>query len=588
MSRVNYNDNNTAGVVLFLATAAVCVIGDSALVALKSRVRLYLRSKADEDIIILSPLPSNNPPSQAQVLLIIFPGAFLKPPEYVAIANVAQQQAASCGIQLTVGIGLLLCTSSSLTQWAFDNERSMAKQIQQKAAAAVTTQKFHHTFVWGHSMGGYDAVETAYPSSITGLITYGGAWSIFRPKQPQDLTSFPRPTLTIVGQRDGFMRPLLLAEETRYQQQDMDRQIMARNASRSVPAGKEEENNASSLLLQLRTLLKKPIVTLPELNHLHMSLGITPTLTRRSGRCDGSSPLSLEQAHTRLGQVVVDFMHIHCADNTTTTSMPQDNNNNNNKNKNNNAEESEQRLLQLVQSTRTYLHPFLELTDPVYTSRFVQDCQSKLLLHFPRIVVVNEWRRNSKDFLYSKPKFSPRDNHLWIQVIEQDHLSIQICHVAQISKTVAIKSKSQDSIRIAVLAAGGIADEDGSQQSRPPSIMQINQETFEKVLNEVVTLDEQHRYLKHGKKLRFGPDILVESPPEWTETPLTVTKRNDALDVVAGGKNEKTTMIDEYYILQSPYTTTSVSLPAPFGGMFYFKPMSPSQAYEWIVFDGFK
>ena len=73
--------------------------------------------------------------------------------------------------------------------------------------------------------------------------------------------------------------------------------------------------------------------------------------------------------------------------------------------------------------------------------------------------------------------------------------------------------------------------------------MQINQETFEKVLKEVVILDKQHRYLKHGKKLRFGPDILVESPPEWTKTPLTaVTKGNNALDDVAGGKNEKMTI----------------------------------------------
>jgi hypothetical protein len=102
--------------------------------------------------------------------------------------------------------------------------------------------------------------------------------------------------------------------------------------------------------------------------------------------------------------------------------------------------------------------------------------------------------------------------------------------------------------------------------------------------------------LNHGKQLRFGPDILVESPPAWVETPLLVTKQernhNEWQDVVtAGGKqHEKTTTatIDYYYMLQSPYTTTCTSLPHPWGGMFYFKPMSPSQAYEWIVFDCFK
>jgi hypothetical protein len=84
----------------------------------------------------------------------------------------------------------------------------------------------------------------------------------------------------------------------------------------------------------------------------------------------------------RLGQAVVDFMHVHCTAAATTNNMPQDsssnNNNNNNNNSNNNkTEESEKRLLQLVQSTQTHLQPFLELTDP-------------------------------KDFLHSKPKFSPR------------------------------------------------------------------------------------------------------------------------------------------------------------------------------------
>jgi hypothetical protein len=165
-------------------------------------------------------------------------------------------------------------------------------------------------------------------------------------------------------------------------------------------------------------LLQKPIVILPELNHLYISLGITPIPTHRSGGCDGSSSLTLEQAHAKLGQVVVDFMHVHCTTTTTTatnkaTTMPQDNNNK--------TKEHEQRLLQLVESTQTYLQPFLKLTDPVSTSRFVQDCQSKLLLPLPSasaasssriITVLDEWRYNPKDFLYFKPKFSPRENVL--------------------------------------------------------------------------------------------------------------------------------------------------------------------------------
>jgi predicted esterase len=71
-------------------------------------------------------------------------------------------------------------TASSLTQWAFDNDKhnkDMAKRIQQKVAtstSATTTstepKQFHDTFIWGHSVGGDVAIQTAYPSSISGVI----------------------------------------------------------------------------------------------------------------------------------------------------------------------------------------------------------------------------------------------------------------------------------------------------------------------------------------------------------------------------------------------------------------------------------
>jgi hypothetical protein len=593
---------------LFLATVAVCIYGEKALAALKTKVKSELRTKAEQEIIILSPPspsssstdnPQPQPSSNVKVLLIIFPGAFLEPTDYVAIAKVVQQQASLCGIQLTVGIGILLFTASSQTKWAYDDKNDMfnsnpnteammriTKRVQEKAEesldSAGTKQKFHHTFVWGHSLGGNAAIQTAYPSSITGLILYGGSWSLYSNKQPQDLISFPRPTLTMVGERDGFLRPWQLAAETQHQQDDMERRTLATTSSYLVISGKEEN-------IQRRALIQKPIVILAALNHMHMSLGITPPITSRSGRSDGWSSVSLEQAHLRLGQVVVDFMHVHCtaaiaaAAAAAAASVPQDNNNIK-------VEESENRLLQHVQSTRQYLRPFMELSNPIYTSRFVQDVQLQLLPLAPALTILAEWRRDPKDFLYSKPKFHPQESQLWIQVTEQEHLTIKICNVAQLSKTIAIKAKSQDLILSATMMSNSEQYQEESEESPPPppspSVMQINQETFDAVLNEVVTFDERQRYFLHGKKLHFGPDILVESPPQWVETPLAVTKQRqeEESNVVAA---EKTT-IEYYYILQSPYATTPTSIPPPFGGMFYFKPMSPSQAYEWIVFDSFK
>jgi hypothetical protein len=138
---------------------------------------------------------------------------------------------------------------------------------------------------------------------------------------------------------------------------------------------------------------------------------------------------------------------------------------------------------------------------------FFEEClidSSTIRSYASASTVLDEWRYNPKDYLYSKPKFSPRENVLCISVVEQDHLRIQICNVAQISKTIAIKSKSQDAIqmamaRVSAASAGGsinsnsnsnfkqhqegIAnDDDGSSQQspgRPPSsiIHNANQST---------------------------------------------------------------------------------------------------------------
>ena len=111
--------------------------------------------------------------------------------------------------------------------------------------------------------------------------------------------------------------------------------------------------------------------------------------------------------------------------------------------------------------------------------------------------------------------------------------------------------------------------EQTNQQSTNGS---MNQQTFERVLDHVVTPTQRRRYLAVGRKLRFGPDISIARAPEWVERPVSICRPTDA----------------EYYLWQSTYTTTSLSVPAPYGGAWYGKPLSPAQAYEWIVFDAFK
>ena len=153
-----------------------------------------------------------------------------------------------------------------------------------------------------------------------------------------------------------------------------------------------------------------------------------------------------------------------------------------------------------------------------------------------------------------------------MDITEQDPICIHDNN-PQMSKTLAFKGRSQEEILFNQNHYQEIKD------SPTPTLMELNQQTFQKVLLHLVPPAQRRRYRAMGKQLRFGPDLLIAKPPEWVRQPISITKHRD------GAKY--------YYLLQSTYTTTPMSVPAPYGGAWYGKPLSPAQAYEWIVFDAF-
>ena len=564
------NNYPSTSLVAFAITSAAYVYGRSILQKAKSKFIGLLRNRvADNDIIILSP------PSQAasqtttsQILLIIFPGALIEASEYVPIAKVVQDEALSQNITVTVGIAPNIgFGASKWTQVAFDNNSDIVVTcIKERAHSAVfgslNSQYFDDVFVWGHSLGCIAALNVAYPSSYSGLILYGGSWELLG-KKSEDLMSYPRPALTIMGQRDGFLRYLYLSSVLRQQQETL-------NSALKVMKVEKERN-----FIEEKMILHKPIVTMPELNHLHMSKGILPLITRLSGRSDMSSQFTQKEAQLRLGYIVVEFMNVH-SHNTTT-----------------NKAESKQSILQHCSTTRQSLKSFIDISSRENMTRFIQQSQTQLNNGIPitsKANIIIEWHSSQKDFLYSKPTIwqsgddvddGQQSTALVLHVVEQDPISITDAansqrknmstlapaQIKQISKTLAIKSKSQDMITL-------LKHQPQKDRDVPVNpLMLLNQQTFDHVLNQIVTEQQRERYFKEGVPLKFGSDVCIDEGPKFVDTPLLLSEHHEP----------------HCYVLQSPYLQTpTTKKPQKFAGMYYYKLLSQAQAYEFIVFDCFK
>ena len=578
----------------------------------KAKSLIIFLSRVENRLIILGPtagegaLASLSDANESKLTLLqIFPGINLDGNEYIKIGRAVQNVASLEHTKVVVAIGISLSSCHPLLQWALGPSQ-LSQMLQKKAESVLRGEKirfdskdsmhqtsmFQNIFVWGHSYGGFEAMRAALPSSNNGLILYGCSMSLYSTPQGNAmpdviqnnlLSSYPRPVLTMMGERDGFLRWHAVAGEAHTLHKDSQRRINSSQGSLAVKKKLEEADE-----------LRKPVVILQDLNHMHMAMGRIPEKTAQTGRSDLPSPtVSLDQAHQTLTRMVVDFMHVHS-----------------NKTDNSSAErlrkQAKKRVLKQHTATETlFLGPFARISDRVFVSQFINETQRKLLhvtsnvekfnfydesdhneeednhAHMSQGVTEKEsltistnWHQEAQDFLYCKPRWTLDEQQLWLEAAEQD--AISLCRRSQISKTLAFKGKTQGYILRHNFKFQAIKD------SPAPTLMQLNDITFDQVLNNVVTPQQRQRYKKFGTELRFGPDILIPRPPKWVETPISLTRYPPPEKVQ---DNE-----DSYYLLQSPYVSTSHMdyLPPQFAGAWYGKPLSPAQAYEWIVFDAFK
>jgi hypothetical protein len=482
-------------------------------------------------------------------LLVFFPGAAKSPQSYKSLAESIQRTAAQCDISMHVGIASFFQNLPSLLgDIEFDDNLKAIFEI-----ARDTNCTYSSVFIAGHSLGAMGGLKPALP--YDGFIQLGSTMnSAGKMRWPRrSLSSYPKPVMTVVGDRDGFVRYLALSDEL----DNID----------SRPQGG---------LTMSEVARRTPVIVIPNLNHMQVADNVVSSVALKTGRSDMQSDLSNEEAWKKIAEVVTGFVAMHAFRNRTVNDASNDD-----------AwkslvrvksgydiidQESRQadilaHLENQATLTRSMLEPFRVLSSKEATGKFVAAAQSSLL-NFKEggaVRVASLWHETKEDFLYSKPTIQPDSGTIFIHLTEQPPLASSSMSV-QLSPTIAVKMKSRE----ALMAEWP----ESSFKSDGPVLTarDINNSTFEGVLKSVGE-DDRRRYLTDGRQLRFEQDLVVSSAPAWVDIHIKLEFDKENRTV----------------FFQSPVCSTPVDLmPRKFAGMFYGKFITPAQAYEWIMYDAFK
>jgi len=490
-----------------------------------------------------------------EVMLVIVPEVAVRSEAYVPLAKLLQGKARTQNMILHVGIvrfGWMnhLCGRSDIVGHA-DVLANISKLLGKQQSNHKILDR---VFVLGHGRGADLAMVTA---PYTGYIRYGSTGNDnnhhHRRHHSMDvrtLSTFPKPCLTMLGDRDGRIPYVQLADLL----EDLDESQQRQQQEHEVP-------------------IPKPILLLPGLNH---GCIVDTTLARdRTGRND--LPLrddtTDEIASDQVSCVAINFVRIILDDEV-------------------GGLKELQKLTQHTQRRLKSYRTLIQRETMIDLARNIQQAiyhsrtgpppndptntstsnTTTTITKMPCTVTV-QFVTSVLDFAFAKPQIG--DSYVRVFLYKQGPLrNKDNGKVILWSDTWAIKCKSQAALRVAFHN-----DTSGSEQGPEDfsDVFQtINRQTFDRVLHHVVTDTERDRYQKHGLKLDFGADcelmsskVKKKNPLTWISSDLLLTPNDDG----------------DGWMVSTPsaYTTSSEQLPVKFRGMHYGKILSPAQCYEWIV-----
>ena len=370
-----------------------------------------------------------------------------------------------------------------------------------------------YVFMMGHSIGSSFSREKA-GKNCDMMINLGSVFNyqnIYNWKSTP-ISTFPKPALTILGENDGFIKHTMASYEF---------------------------DNLNKLISDLGyeyIAQFKPVVIIPELNHMQMaSERITETAKLVGLKdLDLEKKINLKEAHENIAEIIVDFLNINL--------------------KNNN--ESSVNMVKNIKRSHSLVGNYIEYVQPNFLSDMISGIQRRFI-DGDFLNVYNNWNYDLIDFLYSKPFFY--NNTIITQSFINKTLDYQ---KNPFFNALFIKLKNNQAIN-QFLNVTFLENVNSTAQEINTFIFNS---TFEKL-----SPQQQKNYILFGKKIFFGPDITTQLGSNWVETDILLTKQKNA------------------YILQSPTLFTNISVvPKRFAGMYYIKVITPAQVVDWVTFHSLK
>mmetsp|Transcript_18594 Transcript_18594/g.41551 ORF Transcript_18594/g.41551 Transcript_18594/m.41551 type:complete len:571 (+) Transcript_18594:32-1744(+) len=487
--------------------------------------------------------------SNSSVLIVVFPGMCKKGQDYAQLCTRLQSKLQQEGIRahfllpsyLNDFVGLVPGDSDLMFDAAIDLAKKQGWEYEQ-------------IVVLSHSAGGVASANTALTKASS--FVQMGCHFDSRDRmywQSRSLSSFPKPVLTLLGTRDGYLRYHSVAGEF----EDLGLW------------GDGCEGISKKLSLEQLAVLK-PVVILDEVNHQHMADGRDSPLALQTGRFDLPSALSLEEGQTAVADTIADFVvaNMQGASDARKGAVS--------------------RLARRVAQARELLAPLKRMDAGLSAHLERLQRRGAGLSAQPWLdwlgwgawlglgVSVSALRHSALiDFIYSKPivqdgvqctYFEDRAGRLAVNAACQG-----------VSPTLMLKMKSRDAVRETypgAVSGGGGGSGGGRGEEVEVTARELNSEVFGTVLSEV-TPAQRSRYLADGAPLSFEEDQPIAGGPEWIPAPIQLAVRADQQHASA--------------CVRSPVLRTPADgKQRRFAGMFYAKVVSPQQCFEWITFDAFK
>jgi hypothetical protein len=226
--------------------------------------------------------------------------------------------------------------------------------LTQKSIASLNCNKY---FFIGHSAGSYFLNNVARDYG-DGFVQMGSVLNSngILPWEKGSLSEYPIPTLTLLGEKDGFISPFLAIDEIK--------DILNSNQS-----------------------FYKPVIIEKKVNHLQMSDNKETIYSKLFNKKDITSPLSIEEAHDKLSETIAEFISA-CFYET----------------KNN--EIISQKMDETNRLLENYNTKCLNLTN------IAKEIQLNITDRYNEYTIINRNYKNKQDFIISKPEISNKNIYI--------------------------------------------------------------------------------------------------------------------------------------------------------------------------------